>query len=73
MARSEHVRPALRLDLDNADARNALGVALVEMGERDAGIRQLGEAVRVDPNHRTARGNLDEVLACPAGAHPQGR
>jgi tetratricopeptide (TPR) repeat protein len=52
---------ALQSTPGNAEMHNNLGVLLLRKGEVDEAIRHFAEAVRIDPNDRTAQENLDRA------------
>jgi Tfp pilus assembly protein PilF len=54
-------RRALQSTPQNAEMHNNLGVLLLRKGEIDEAIRHFAEAVRIDPNDRTAQENLDRA------------
>ncbi len=58
-----HYREAARLMPYNAEVRSLLGEALTHIGETDAAIAQLRNAVMLDPKDKHARRNLVALLA----------
>ena len=58
-----HDQESLRLDPNDANARNNLGVALADLGRFDEAIAQYEEALRLDPSDAQARRNLEQALA----------
>jgi tetratricopeptide (TPR) repeat protein len=55
-------REAIRLRPDFAEARNHLGLVLIQGGDDNAGIAELREAVRIRPDDAEARTNLGAAL-----------
>ena len=49
------------------DARNNLGVMLMERGRLDEAAEQFAEALRVVPGYAQARANLERTLAAARG------
>jgi Flp pilus assembly protein TadD len=62
-----HFERAAQLWPDRADPRSNLGVALARLGEIDAAIRWLEDALRVEPNHADAQRNLRHALELKRG------
>ncbi|MBN1825676.1 MAG: fused MFS/spermidine synthase [Candidatus Eisenbacteria bacterium] len=63
-----HLRLAVTIDPENADAHEALGGVLSLRGLVDAARSELKEAIRIDPNRRSAREKLRELEEEKAGA-----
>jgi tetratricopeptide (TPR) repeat protein len=55
-------RAAIRIRPDYAEARNNLGLVLIQSGKDDEGIAELREAVRLAPAYADARTNLGAAL-----------
>ncbi len=55
-------REAIRLRPDYGEARNNLGLVLIQAGDDQNGIAALREAVRLDPNYAEAHANLGAAL-----------
>jgi tetratricopeptide (TPR) repeat protein len=60
---ANHLREAVRLEPDNADARLELGRALYELGRIDEAIGQTEEILARDPGHVDALYNLGAIRA----------
>ena len=58
-----HYIAAARLDHDNTDAHNGLGVCYAMLGKMDAAAKQFAEILRVQPNEPGAHMNLANALA----------
>jgi len=54
----EHLRKAVALMPNSADAHSNLGGALVNAGKVDEGIQHLRRALELRPDHELARQNL---------------
>jgi len=52
----------LRLEPDNAEAHNQLGIVLGEQGDIDGAVEQFGEALRDRPDYEAAKRNLGMAL-----------
>ena len=59
----EHIRKALALDPEFADAHNMLGIILARAGRLDEGVEHLQKAVANTPDSLEYRFNLGRVLA----------
>jgi len=53
----------LRLNPNNADAHNELGVLLASQGKLKAAVLHFEQAVKLDPNNAAARDNLRRAQA----------
>ena len=60
---AEFYSAALRLAPGNADIYNRLGVAYARLGLHDDAVVMFKEAVRKDPDHSAAAGNLQKALS----------
>ncbi len=69
-AAAGYYRKALDLRPDFAEARAGLGVALVRLGRREEGLRELREAVRQDPEFLQGHVLLAQVLSA-VGEHAE--
>jgi Flp pilus assembly protein TadD len=61
------VRESLRINPDNAEARNTLGFALQRLGQRDDARREFERALQLNPSLSVAHNNLGVL------AHGEGR
>ena len=50
----DSLRRAVELQPADPDARHLLGLALLAVGLRDDGLRELEQALTLDPTHRAA-------------------
>jgi len=57
----EHYRVAVRLRPDDANAEANLGSALAEIGKLAEAKLHFQRALRIDPNHKLARENLEQI------------
>ena len=57
-----HLKTAVDIDPSSIDARNSLGLALMQSGRADAAIETLRQLVRDHPDDNTARLNLGTTL-----------
>jgi Flp pilus assembly protein TadD len=53
----------LLLDPNNATAHNDFGVALSRLGKLDEAIEHFKEALKIRPDYKLAKTNLDIILA----------
>ena len=53
---------AIRLNPDNAEAHNNLGIALSQKGQTDEALRQFHETIRLRPNNAEAHNNFGIAL-----------
>ncbi len=60
-------REALRIDPQNADAHNLLGVALASQGQFADAIAEFRESLRLDPKHPSAANNMARAMALSSG------
>jgi len=60
-----HLREAMQYQPDNAKAHINLGQALAALGQRDEAIAQFKEALRLNPNEREAREQLNKLAGPP--------
>ena len=60
---TEMLGRALMVRRDSAEAHNALGVARMALGQRDAAVRSFTEALRLQPAFEAARRNLDSATS----------
>ena len=59
----QQLRQAARLKPDDADIATNLGSALAIQGHLDEAIMTYERALKLDPNHKTARANLERARA----------
>jgi tetratricopeptide (TPR) repeat protein len=57
-----HLRSALQLDPDYAEAYNNLGVTLAIQGRHEEAIEQFSAALQINPGYAKARRNLERSL-----------
>jgi superkiller protein 3 len=58
----DHLRSALQLDPDYAEAYNNLGVTLASQGRYQEAIEQFSAALEINPKYTKARRNLEKSL-----------
>ena len=54
---------AIRIDPENADLHNDLGIALAIQGNLVEAARHFEQAIRINPQHADARQNLERARA----------
>ncbi len=59
----EYLSQAAKLDPDDAEVQNHLGVVLSELGQRESGEAALRKAVQLQPEYTDAHINLAVVYA----------
>lgn len=62
-AAAESYRELVRLEPQNADFRNNLGMILARLGDLTGAIDQFETALRANPSHAAAQRNLEQVKA----------
>jgi len=60
---SPHLREAAHLEPGDADIVVNLGTVLALQGDLEGAVAAYQQALRIDPNHKTARANLDRARA----------
>jgi Flp pilus assembly protein TadD len=60
---AEQLNELLRLNPDNAEAHNNLGLVFLSSGKLEESVREFSTALRLKPDLRVATGNLQHAQA----------
>ena len=61
MEATDHFRAALRIEPNDAEVHNNLGISLARLGDTRGAISHFRKALRINPGHALARDNLETL------------